>query len=82
MDVRSGHLVRDINTVPEAERANYTPVPPALFDEAQRELGDKPEVYVSPARQSALNAWAAKKRKKQRARAKLAKASRRRNSKV
>lgn len=82
MDVSRNHLVADIDSVPASERSRYTPVPTAFLDEARQELGDKPDVYVNPNRQTALNQWAAKKRKKNRAKAKLAKASRNRNHKA
>ena len=82
MDVSRGHLVEDINSLPVELRSRYTPVPTSLLEEARQELGGRAEAYVSPERQSALNAWAAKKRKKQRAKAKLAKVSRSRNRKA
>ena len=81
MDINTGRIVADINSVPESDRSRYTPIPPHLVDEAARELDGRDSVIINPKRAAALAEWANKKRKKNRARAKLAKASRRRNTK-
>lgn len=79
MDVNTGHLVRDLNSVPAERRHLYTAVPDALKDEAAHELDGRDETYVNPKRAAALSEWANKQKRKNRARAKLAKASRKRN---
>lgn len=79
MEVNTGHLVRDLNSVPEEKRHLYTPIPAALFAEADRELDGLDETYVNPNRAVALAAWANNRKRKGRAKAKLAKASRKRN---
>lgn len=82
MDVSRNHLVADINSVPAEDRSRYSRVPNELLAEALTELGGKPDVYVNPNRETALAKWAAKKRKKQRAKNKIAKAARARNRAV
>lgn len=81
MDCSRNHLVADINNVPPELRDRYTPVPQSLALEAERELAGKPETYVNPNRVTALTQWAGNRKRKERKRAKLAKASRRRNRK-
>jgi hypothetical protein len=81
MDVGRNHLVADIESVPEKMRGRYTEVPEALREAAKEELAGRPDVFVSPAKQSELVDWARNKRKKLRAKAKVAKQSRKRNRK-
>lgn len=76
MDCNSGRLVADIDQVPKEIRDQFTPVPKHLHAEALRRLAGQQEVIVSPAEQSRLSTWAAKKRAKARKKNKLAKRSR------
>jgi hypothetical protein len=79
MDVNRSHLVADINSVPEEMQRLFTQVPKHLQAEAERELAGRSEAHVNPNKKVALNAWAAAKRKKNRAKSKQAKASRKKN---
>lgn len=79
MDVSRNHLVADINSVAPEDRARYSQIPKHLAEYARDALDGRQECYVNPNRETALTQWAAKKRQKQRARTKLAKASRKRN---
>ena len=79
MDVNRSHLVADINSMPEEMRSLFTPVPKHLQAEAERELAGRSEAHVNPNKKLALNTWAAKKRKSNRTKAKLAKTSRKKN---
>lgn len=79
MDVNRGHIVADINEVEEKLRHRYTPIPDDLRAEAEDALDGEREAYINPNRAKKLAAWAANTRKTNRARNKLAKASRARN---
>jgi hypothetical protein len=79
MDVNTGHLVRDLARALEKTRHHYTPIPASLLEDAERELKGRDETYVNLNQAGALPAWARNKKRKNRARAKLAKASRKRN---
>lgn len=79
MNPDTGHIVVDINDVPENRRSRYLRIPTELYAEAKEELGGQRETYINPNRARNLAAWAANNRKKNRARSKLAKASRARN---
>lgn len=79
MDINSGHVVADINQVPEIKRHLYTQIPPQLQEQANRELDGRDSTYINLNRATALADWANKKKRKNRAKAKLAKASRKRN---
>lgn len=81
MDLRTNHLVADINQLEAIERANYTPVPKHLQHEAERELAGRTSAYVNPNTAKNLAAWAENKRGKNRAKAKMAKAARKRSRK-
>lgn len=79
MNPATNHLVADISSMPEEMRSLYTPLPTHLADAAARELDGRREAYVNPNKRTSLAKWAAKKRKQARAKAKMARASRRRN---
>jgi hypothetical protein len=79
MDPRTGHIVADINDVPEERRSRYSRIPEELIAEAQDQLNGQRETYINPNLAKNLAAWAANTRNKNRKRNKLAKASRARN---
>ena len=83
MDVNSGHLVADIESVNEAERSKYTKVPKHLEDEAREALTQNGltlnDIIVNLKGRSNLAEWANKKRTKARIRRKISKASRLKN---
>jgi hypothetical protein len=79
MDAGTNHLVADLNSLKLEDRARYSRLPKHLQAEAERELAGRPDVYVNPNKQTALAQWAAKQRKKNRTRAKIARSSRKRN---
>lgn len=79
MDVSTGHLVADLNSVPEHLRHRYTPVPDALRELAEKELAGQQETVVNMRRRDELARWAKAEKSKNRARNKLAKKSRARN---
>ncbi len=79
MELSTGHLVRDLALALEETRSHYTPIPRSLLQDAERELKGRDETYVDLNQAGALPAWARNKKRKNRARAKLAKASRKRN---
>jgi hypothetical protein len=79
MDIRNNHLVADLDSLPEAMRENYRPVPPHLQDQARHELAGRSETSVSFHAAGPLSDWARKERNKAKAKRKQAKASRRRN---
>lgn len=78
MEVSTGHLVRDINAVPEELRPRYTQVPDYLNRAARKKLGRKSEATVSLTSGGALSTWA-RKEQKRKAKRKSAAASRRKN---
>jgi hypothetical protein len=80
MDPRTGHIVADINDVPEHRRSRYEQLrDELLIAEAREQLNGEREAYIDPQRAKNLAAWAANTRNKNRKRNKLAKASRARN---
>jgi hypothetical protein len=81
MDVNSGRIVEDIESLPIDVRKLFTPVPEHLRGDAENALAGRSEVTVNLNEQNNLTAWAANVRKKQRTRTKIAKQSRKRNRK-
>lgn len=81
MDVNSGRLVSDMTLLSDDERGKFTRVPAFLQAFAERELAGQQEVVVNMARRNELTRWANSVKAKNRARAKLQKASRRKNRK-
>lgn len=82
MDTSRMHVVADINAVPELERSRYTAVPDHLRSDAELALAGKQHAYASPSTTPRLTQWAEryeKKKKQNRARAKAARASRKKN---
>ena len=83
MNVETGHLVRDIESIDPDKRADYERLSADLEDLASQTLGDADETVVDlKAKDSPLARWARKRRRdKKRSRRAIAKASRRRNRK-
>ena len=78
MNPNTGHLVADLNDVPESKRNEYQRIPKELEPEAKQALEGKREVYVRLRSNSELAGFAARVRK-ERKRNKTAKKSRRVN---
>ncbi len=76
MNPNTGHLVRDIDRVPAAERGEYVSIPEAKRAEAERELAGRDETMVDLRAASPLSAWA---REQRASRRRMQKESRRRN---
>ena len=81
MDPNTGHLVSNINDLPEDVREKYKRLTGLLADEARDALAGERETYINLNARTNLAKWAANQRKKQRTRNKLAKKSRARNRK-
>jgi len=79
MDASSGHLVANMLSVEESLRPKYTPVPKHLQEHAAFALHGRQETTVDLVRDSELARWAAGVRKRNRAKAKIAKQSRKAN---
>jgi signal transduction histidine kinase len=83
MNINTGELRRLSEQMsPEIlKKLGFTPVPEELQNEAEKELGEKESVIVDMQKDTPLVAWAKAHRKadNKKARAKMAKASKRRN---
>lgn len=78
MQPSTGHLVSNIEDLPESVRGDYVRVPAHLNRAARRKLDGKPEAYVSLTSGGALSQFAAQQRKRK-AKRKAVKAARKRN---
>ena len=66
MDTSTGHLVRNIEQIPEPDRARYTRVPAKLLADAEKALADFDEVTVPMDWKTNLANWARRERLKKR----------------
>lgn len=81
MDTSNGHLVTNMLSVDESLQPKYTPVPKHLEEYAAFALHGRQETTIDLARDSELARWASGVRKRNRAKAKMAKQSRKANRK-
>lgn len=78
MDINSGRLVADLNSISEEDRRHFTPVPNRLLAAALAMLAGQAETTVNVRQRSPITDWARSERKRQknRARNKISKRSR------
>jgi hypothetical protein len=79
MQPYTGEIVSDINSLPKDLRSKYVEVPKHLQAEAERELAERGSTTINLNAQTNLAKFAAKVRKKNRVRNKIAKRARKRN---